>query len=108
MKKIRIQSVMQARNVFLLSVLVFLFSNTLYADVTLPYVLSDNMVLQRDVPVNIWGWATPGEKVTVSINGQKVSAKAIKSGEWMVQLKPLVAGGPYEMKQHRSQKYSGR
>jgi sialate O-acetylesterase len=97
MKTIRIQSVIQARNLFLMSVLVFLFSNTLYADVTLPYVLSDNMVLQRDVPVNIWGWAEPGEKVTVTMNGQKGSAKATKSGEWKVQLKPLAAGGPYEM-----------
>jgi sialate O-acetylesterase len=97
MKKICIQLVIQARNLFLLSVLVFLFSNTLYADVTLPYVLSDNMVLQRDVPVNIWGWAKPGEKVIVTINGQKSSVKATKSGTWKVQLKPLTAGGPYEM-----------
>jgi sialate O-acetylesterase len=93
----KINSVRTIRRTFLLSALAFLFHITLQADVTLPYVLSDNMVLQRDVAVNIWGWAKPGEKVTVSIGSQKISAKASKDGEWKVQLKPIPAGGPYEM-----------
>jgi sialate O-acetylesterase len=97
MKKYCIQSVKQAKNWILLAAVMFLFNTALHADVTLPYVLSDNMVLQRDVPVNIWGWAKPGEKVTVTISGQKVSAKTGKNGEWKVQIKPLSAGGPYEM-----------
>jgi sialate O-acetylesterase len=75
----------------------FLLNLQALAEVKLPYVLSDNMVLQRDIPVNIWGWANPGEKVTVVFNNQKVSAKAAKNGEWKVQLKPLAAGGPFEI-----------
>jgi sialate O-acetylesterase len=66
-------------------------------DVTLPYILSDNMVLQRDIPVSIWGWAKPGEKVTVAILKQKVSVKADAKGEWKAKLNPLPAGGPFEV-----------
>ncbi len=61
-------------------VAMFLFfllqARAIQAEITLPYILSDNMVLQRDIPVNIWGWAKPGEKVTVAVLKQKVSAKA--------------------------------
>jgi sialate O-acetylesterase len=80
----------------LLILLSFSFS-AVNADVTLPYILSDNMVLQRDVPLNIWGWARAGEKVTVLFNGQKVSVKTAADGTWMVHLKPVPAGGPYEL-----------
>lgn len=71
--------------------------STANANVTLPYILSDNMVLQRDIPINIWGWANPGEKVAVSINGQKFSARADQNGAWKVKLKPMAAGGPFEL-----------
>jgi sialate O-acetylesterase len=81
----------------LIPALLFLFHASASAEVRLPYILSDNMVLQRDVPVNIWGWANAGEKVTVTFNNQKVSSKTAKNGEWKVQLKPLTAGGPYEL-----------
>jgi sialate O-acetylesterase len=97
MKKNYIKTIKQSKNWILLTALVFLLNTALYAEITLPYVLSDNMVLQRDLPVNIWGWARPGEKVTVMISGQKVSVKTGKNGEWKVQLKPIPAGGPYEM-----------
>jgi hypothetical protein len=78
-------------------VLMLFLSMSVSAEVTLPYVLSDNMVLQRDIPVNIWGWANAGERVTVTFNGQTMSAKTTKSGTWKIQLKPVAAGGPYEM-----------
>ncbi|MBN2812599.1 MAG: 9-O-acetylesterase, partial [Bacteroidales bacterium] len=83
--------------VLLIPVLAMFFAFSADAAVTLPYILSDNMVLQRDIPVNIWGWANPGEKVTVTIGTQKVSVKTGKNGEWKVQLKPMPAGGPFEM-----------
>lgn len=67
------------------------------AEVTLPYILSDNMVLQRDVPVTLWGWAKAGEKVTVMLQGQQVSTKTGKDGTWKVTMKPLAAGGPFEL-----------
>ena len=57
---------------------------------------SDHMVLQRDRPVPIWGWAKePGQVVTVSFNGQTRTAVADKDGRWQIVLKPMKAGGPY-------------
>ncbi|MCX7017042.1 MAG: sialate O-acetylesterase [Candidatus Sumerlaeota bacterium] len=66
------------------------------ADVQLPALFSDNMVLQQGVAVPIWGKADPGEKVTVTFEGQTVSATA-DGGKWMVRLQPLKAGGPSDM-----------
>jgi len=80
-----------------LTALVLLLTSSVFADVTLPYILADNMVLQRDIPVNIWGWAKPGEKVTVMMLNQKVTVKAGAGGDWKVQLKPLPVGGPFDM-----------
>jgi sialate O-acetylesterase len=74
-----------------------LFAQVISADVTLPFILSDNMVLQRDIPVNIWGWAKPGERVTVTVMEQKVSTKALPNGEWKVKINPLKSGGPFEI-----------
>src|SRR5690348_14835036 len=67
------------------------------AAIKLPAVISDHMMLQRDQPVPIWGWAAPGETVTVSINAQKKSVTAGPDGRWTVKLDPLPAGGPCEM-----------
>ncbi len=76
---------------------VFLPGRGIHAEVTLPYILSDNMVLQRDVPVNIWGWANPGEKVTVTVLRSESFSQDQSKGEWKVKLNPLAAGGPFEM-----------
>jgi sialate O-acetylesterase len=54
-------------------------------------VFSNNMVLQRDMKTPIWGWADPGEKVTVSLPGQTQTAEADKAGHWIVRLDPLSA-----------------
>lgn len=67
------------------------------ADVRLPAVIDDNMVLQRDMEVPLWGWADPGEEVTVAIDRSQVTVTAGSGGTWMVRLAPLQAGGPYEM-----------
>ena len=56
------------------------------ADVRLPAVFSDHMVLQRSNVAPVWGWAEPGEKVTVQFAGQRKSATAGKDGKWMVRL----------------------
>lgn len=64
------------------------------ADVKLPPILSDHMVLQRDMRVPIWGTAAAGEKVTVKFRDQEQSTTADKDGKWRVQLDPLKAGGP--------------
>lgn len=70
-------------------VLLFFLSVNLCADVKMPSFFSDNMVLQRDIPLNVWGWASPGEAVTVSFAGQTVSAAADNDGKWAVKLAPL-------------------
>ena len=49
------------------------------------------MVLQRNKPVPIWGWADPGETVTLAFADQKQSATAAPNGRWMIQLKPMKA-----------------
>lgn len=66
------------------------------ADVRLPALISDNMVLQQKAEVPIWGWAEDGEVVTVQIQNQKATATA-QGGKWMVRLKPLKAGGPFTL-----------
>lgn len=67
--------------------------SALRAEVRLPGVFSDNMVLQRDAQVPVWGWADDGEKVTVEFRSQKVATTA-KNGKWQVSLRRLRAGGP--------------
>ncbi|MHC4647163.1 MAG: sialate O-acetylesterase [Planctomycetota bacterium] len=68
------------------------------ADVKLPVVLGDNMVLQRGVEAPIWGWAEPGEKVTVRLEKARARTTADEKGKWMVKIGPLESGGPFEMK----------
>ena len=54
-------------------------------------LFSDHLVLQSGKPVPVWGWAAPGEEVTVTIAGQSKSAKAGADGKWMVKLDTLKA-----------------
>ena len=67
------------------------------AEVRLPHVIGDHMVLQRDLPIHLWGWSDPGEKVTVSMHGQTVSTAGSDLGEWSVHLPAMHAGGPFEL-----------
>ncbi|NDV68209.1 sialate O-acetylesterase [Dysgonomonas sp. 25] len=70
---------------------------SLQAEVKMPHIFGDNMVLQRNQKVKVWGWADKGEAVTVTFNGQTQKAKAGKNGKWMVTFTPMQAGGPYTM-----------
>src|SRR5690349_2121195 len=63
------------------------------AEVRLPGLFSDNMVLQQRASLPIWGWADDGEEISVSFRGQQVKAKA-QHGKWKVKLAPCKAGGP--------------
>ena len=65
------------------------------AEVRLPKVFSSHMVLQQDKPLVFWGWAQPGEKVTVKLDAQSVDAVANDRGEWKAELASLKAGGPH-------------
>ena len=62
------------------------------AELKLAAVFSDHMVLQREQAVPVWGWASPGDEVSVSIAGQRKSTKADEVGNWRVTLDPLKAG----------------
>ena len=66
-------------------------------NVKLPALFSDNMVLQRDMPIPIWGTAEPGGKVTVLIGDEKEQALVHDDGTWEAILKPHPAGGPIEI-----------
>jgi len=70
---------------------------TAHADVTLPHIFSDHMVLQRDATVPVWGAAAPGDDVTVTMEGQTVKTQAGPDGKWRTDLKSLTAGGPFVM-----------
>lgn len=82
---------------YLLFFLVFIFANDGSARVTLPKLFGDGMVLQRDVPIKIWGWAEPNEKVIVRFKSQQKTAKAAKDGTWQIILAKEPAGGPYQL-----------
>jgi sialate O-acetylesterase len=70
-----------------------------FASVTLPSFFGDNMVLQQQTDVAIWGWAKPGStvQVTSSWNKKKYTAKAGSSGKWKMKISTPTAGGPYEI-----------
>ena len=72
-------------------------SCTLLAQITLPKVLSSHMVVQRDLPVHVWGTATPHQAVTVSFRGELRSTHADPLGQWSVYLAPGAAGGPFDL-----------
>ncbi|MDX2189831.1 MAG: sialate O-acetylesterase [Bacteroidota bacterium] len=69
-----------------------------FADVTLPKLVGNSMVLQRNVPLKIWGWADAFENVTVMIENKITTVQADSLGNWTAILSPFAAGGPYEMR----------
>ena len=72
-------------------VLSLVLKGTSHADVSLPAVFSKGMVLQRGVNVPVWGWATAGEEVSVTLGAQVKTAKADDKGNWSVSLDPMLA-----------------
>lgn len=69
----------------------------LFADVKLPKLVSNGMILQRGTELKIWGWAAGGEKVSLVFAEKKYSAIANRNGEWVLKLPKQKAGGPYTM-----------
>lgn len=65
--------------------------------VKLPKIFGDHMVVQRELPVHVWGLATPGETITVGFRGETQSTVAGVLGRWSVFLAPGKAGGPFEI-----------
>jgi sialate O-acetylesterase len=68
---------------------VLAMSTTVFADVKLPAIISDHMVVQANKPVAVWGWADAGEQVTVATNGQMKTATPGEGGKWIVKLDPM-------------------
>lgn len=72
-------------------------SSVLIAQLKLPAIIGDNMVLQRDMKVPVWGWASPNEKITVSFKNKTYAIVTADNGKWLLHLEPSTAGGPYQM-----------
>ena len=79
------------------SLLLLVYSG-LWAEVRLPHIIGNHMVLQRNQELRVWGWADRREKVTVHFNGTVESTRAGKDGRWLINLPAMEAGGPYTMK----------
>jgi sialate O-acetylesterase len=86
-----------AKRLPLLLVLSWTLALPALSDVTLPHVIGDYMVLQRGMPVPIWGWADPGEQVTVTLADHTAKTVADSAGNWLVKLPELKAGGPHQL-----------
>lgn len=67
------------------------------AEVRLPAVFSDNMVVQQASPLVVWGWAEAGEKVRVSLPSQEKEVAADPDGSWRIQLDPVKIEGSFEI-----------
>jgi sialate O-acetylesterase len=85
------------KNNLLALTLILILSNTVFSNVMLPNVFSDNMVLQRNTEVTIWGWANPQEEVVVtpSWNHQEYKIKANNQAKWEIKIPTPKEGGPY-------------
>lgn len=83
----------------LIAIVLILITTTAAAQIKLPAVISDNMVLQQQTQAPIWGWADPAEKITVKAGWNKKAYKttADKNGKWAVKIKTPKAGGPYDL-----------
>lgn len=68
-----------------------------FARVKLPKLISNGMILQRNAEVNIWGWASANEKITIHFIDKEYSTVADNTGNWKILLKDMKAGGPYKM-----------
>jgi sialate O-acetylesterase len=81
----------------LLTFLILIFAGSVNAEVRVPSIIGDNMVLQQGVKLRIWGNASPGERVTVSFDKKSSRTIADAEGRWETWIGPLRAGGPFEM-----------
>lgn len=78
---------------------VFLLGCSLFgfAQIRLPRLISDGMVLQREQNLKIWGWAAPQENISLRIKDKNYRSKADQHGNWSIALPPQAAGGPFDL-----------
>lgn len=74
-----------------------ILSQNSFSQIRLPKLISDGMVLQRDKPLKIWGWASPKEKISINFNKKTYKVITPETGKWEVTLPQYSAGGPFEM-----------
>jgi sialate O-acetylesterase len=77
-----------------------MFLISAHANVRLPKIFGDNMVLQRNQPISVWGWADPNETITISFHEQRLTFRpdaGSELGKWAFSLNAEQAGGPYEL-----------
>ncbi len=86
-------------NVFkcIVSALLLMVVVSANANIRLHNIFQNNMVLQRDKPCNIWGWADKGEKIAILFNGNTYNTTAANNGSWKISLPSQSAGGPYQL-----------
>lgn len=85
-----------SRKLFLFFITCFL-SQVVFAQVRLPRLIRDSMILQRDARIKIWGWASPREKIKINFHKKDFKTTANADGRWLVFLPAMKAGGPYTM-----------
>ncbi len=83
--------------VMLLCAFLFLLSFSSFGQLKLPRLIQDGMILQRETPVKIWGWASAGGKVVIQFKGQSFDAITNNDGKWQINLPAQKAGGPFTM-----------
>lgn len=82
----------------LLCAFLLLISMSSFGQIKLPQLIQDGMILQREMPLKIWGWASVGEKVELQFNQQTFKSTTSNDGKWQITLPAQKAGGPFEMK----------
>jgi sialate O-acetylesterase len=87
-----------SKRAWILTALVWTTAVPAHADVTLPALFTDHMVVQRGLPVHVWGTAEPDETVTVEFRGESRTAAADELGRWSAYLSPGEAGGPFSLR----------
>lgn len=83
------------RLIFILFALISLICPAAFPQIRLPKLISDGVVLQRDSRIIIWGWASAGERITLSFDKRKFRTTASRKGTWSVEIPPMKAGGPH-------------
>ena len=87
----------KSMNKYSILILYILSVNFANAEIKLPAIFGNGIVMQRDTKLNISGWASPNENVTLSFNGKKYVAKTDKGGNWTIGFLSQKAGGFFEM-----------
>src|SRR5690554_4500431 len=97
-KKIEIYTyVMNYLRIFIISLLFAVASQNVQAQIKLPRLIGNGMVLQQNEQIKLWGWASTHENITLHFNEQEYKATANADGEWEILLPPQTAGGPHSM-----------